>query len=213
MKKLAVSLVALATVFAFTSCNSEDTVAPVITVPSDALVIDLGDTEAALKGVTANDDKDKDVTTYLTVEGLDYVGIGTLTYSVKDKANNEGTATRPVTIKAEKLTGVSYSVQEAAPYETTKYVVDVQKSSDQTKVVLSNFYGQSNLAPVFEGDGKSMTFTVKNYPITSGGDNGSIDGTLSYKKSSSNYEFYECKYSVTWSDGEVENHTATYVIK
>jgi hypothetical protein len=222
MKKLAVSVVALATVFAFTSCNSEDTVAPVITVPDNALVIDLGDTEAALEGVTASDDKDKDVTTYLTVEGVDYVGIGTLTYSAKDKANNEGTAERAVTIKAGKLKG-TYLVDESGPsYETgndttIRYsFTGEEHPADNTTLSIKGFFGNPNYVATFKGDGKSTTLNLEPLNVNVGTDASpvtmTLTGTIEYiKKSATEYVLSSGKTKATYSNGQSdENYSCVY---
>ena len=62
MKKSILSVLAIALAFAFTGCK-DDLVAPEITLPEDATapVFQLGDTQSALEGVTANDAKDGDV--------------------------------------------------------------------------------------------------------------------------------------------------------
>jgi predicted small lipoprotein YifL len=208
MKKLLVSVVALATVITFTSCG-DDEKAPEITLPTDAttLVIDLGDETAALAGVTAKDDKDGDVTNSLRVEGLDYVGNGGLVYYAKDNGNNEGKATRPATITSTKLAGTYFVTQTGAEDKT--YTSTVTKSSQSdTKLVVSNLDANADFSVVFVGSGNSTTMTMEPHTFTSEGYEGVMSGTLEYKKSGTSYVLYEMTYKVTWDDGEVENYSA-----
>jgi len=212
MKKLLVSVVALAMAFAVTSCGKDDVTAPEITLPSDELVIDLGDDEAAFKNVTAKDDKDGDVTNSLTVEGLDYVGKGTLTYYAKDNAGNVGKEEKNVTIKADKLFG-GYAVVEKCEEDgvTQTYDVQVAKSGvSQTELLMNNFYGYDNVR--FIGDGKSTTLTMEKFNATADGEKFEITGSATYKKGTSQYEIVTATFKVTWEDTDfgVDNYTMTF---
>jgi len=106
------SLVSLAVVF--TGCPGEeppppDVTSPVITVPKDEKppVVDLGDKEGVLIGVSASDDVDGDVTKRIRVlNALETVGIDTVIYEVSDEAGNTATAKRVVEVSGEKLSGI-----------------------------------------------------------------------------------------------------------
>ena len=178
-----------------------------ITFPTGMLVIDLGDELSALNGVTAIDANGSDITSSLTVAGLDFVGNGNLTYTAKSSTGND-TKTRPVTIKPNKLFG-NYSVIETGTYGTFSYNVTVTASSDLTKLVITNFFGEE-LTAVFEGDGKSTTLTMIPFEETFGEWIGKFTGTASYKKIAANYAIYECKFKVKWNDGEIEDYVATF---
>ncbi len=212
MKKLFVSIVAIATVLAFTSCG-DDTTAPDITLPTDAstFISDLGDQTAALEGVTAKDKKDGDVTNSLTVSGLDYVGTGSLTYSAKDNANNVGTAQRAVTIKTDKLFG-NYLVKENGA--TSGYNVEAKKSgSDIAKLLITNFGGEGWDA-VLQGDGASTVLTIIPFDILAeDGTTGTIAGKVNYQKGSTQYNLISGDYKITWEDGEVESFTLELLLK
>ena len=217
MKKLFVPIVAMATVLVFTSCNPEDKVAPEITLPADALVIDLGDETAALKGVTAKDDKDGDVTNSLKVAGLDFVGKGNLKYSAKDKSDNVGEAKRDVTIKADKLFG-TYFVEMVDQSDGSKvtYTVKAEASTANTKVVITNFAGQS-LSIAFEGDGKTTTLTTdKVYdleyvdPVTHVKTAGHLTGTATYSIAGGVYSISACDFKIEWEDNSTEVYKSTF---
>jgi hypothetical protein len=102
MKKNILSLSALVLVAAtlITSCNKEDTTAPVVTLTGAAsMTISLQDTYTEA-GATATDDEDGDITP--TVSGAvneDLAGTYTITYTATDAAGNTGTATRTVIVE------------------------------------------------------------------------------------------------------------------
>jgi len=208
MKKLFVSIVALATVLVVTSCGKEDNTKPEITLPTDALVIDLGDEVAALVGVEAKDDKDGDVTSKVKVTGgFDFVGNSTLTYTVTDEATNTATETRPVTVKSNKLFG-NYSAREVCDDNggIDNYLVKFDESSDPTKLVMSNFFNEAGWYVVFSGDGKSMDLTMEEKTFNQGAI--VVTGKATYRKVS-NYDMYDFKFKV--DDGtSAENYSVTF---
>ena len=212
MKKLLVSVVALAMAFAVTSCNPEDLTAPEITLPSDALVLDLGDKEAALKNVIAKDKEDGDIAAAnIQIVGLDFVGGSTLTYSIADKAGNVGTAERKVSIKPDKLFGNYLAKQNGAE---TGYNVEVKKSgSDNTKLIMTNFAGNDFIA-TFEGDGKSTVLTLVPLEVVDDdGVKGNLTGKINYKKGAAQYELIDGDYKVTWEDDGVDSFTLMFTLK
>ena len=221
MRKLFVPFVALAaTALVFTSCK-EDTTKPEIKLPTDALIIDLGDEAAALKGVTAEDNKDGDVTKSIKVTGLDFVGAVELKYSAFDAANNEGTANRKVTIKAGGLKG-NYRVTDvdldAGELSTSPYNITVNfLASDPTVLVVSGFPAaddKNNWQAEFTGDGKSMALTMKAIPVKQGTATGTASGSLTYKKGSSGYEVEKWAYRVDWDDPTTDpwRYEATFAL-
>ena len=83
-----------------------DTTAPTF-AGADDVEITVGDAFDPLAGVTATDDVDGDVTKSIKVSGAvdtSKAGEYTLTYRVSDKAGNEATATRTVTVEEEPVT-------------------------------------------------------------------------------------------------------------
>ena len=218
MKKLFVPIVAVATMLAFTSCGDDQT-APEITLPTEGIVINLGDEEAALKGVTAKDDKDGDVTNALRVEGLDWVGAGELVYLVKDKANNEASLKRTnATVRSEKLKG-TYVVDERGPSfltgqdTTMTYNVAVDEDRDShTQIVISNFFDAYTAK--FAGNGKSTTLAMIPLEIDLNADNVTdmtITGSAAYTKSGANYKLSTCDFVTTYAtSGKVETFRITF---
>jgi len=212
MKKLFVPIVALATMCLFTNCQKDET-APEITIPGDALTIDLGDATAALKGVTAKDDKDGDVTSSLKVTaGLDYVGVGTLTYSVEDKAGNVATKTRPVTIKPDKLFG-QYVLTQTDTSGSSSYPVIVDKDPDVStvNVLVTNIYNNTTKW-IFAGDGKTMELKpIKTYMLDEGtGDAGTVTTSLKYAIIDGKYRIFSGTYSIDWEQSLDESYTLTF---
>jgi hypothetical protein len=110
MKKNILSLSALVLVAAtlITSCNKEDTTAPVVTLTGAASqTISLQGTYTEMNA-TAEDDEDGAITP--TVSGavnVNQTGVYTITYTATDAAGNVGTATREVTVvnDADGMTG------------------------------------------------------------------------------------------------------------
>ncbi|MBT8195145.1 MAG: DUF5011 domain-containing protein [Bacteroidia bacterium] len=104
MKKniLAICL-ALFTAAAFTlsSCNTDDTTAPVILLIGDAVVtVELGGVYTE-DGATATDDEDGDLSALVITEGTvntDSAGTYIITYSVSDAAGNPASTTREVNV-------------------------------------------------------------------------------------------------------------------
>lgn len=76
----------------------EDHTPPVITCAEDVITVSTSaDDKALLKGVTAEDDKDGDITDSVRVSGMTHFtdkGKRTITYIVFDEANQAGTAQR-----------------------------------------------------------------------------------------------------------------------
>lgn len=180
MKKSILSVLAIALAFAFTGCK-DDLVAPEITLPEDATapVFQLGDTQSALEGVTANDAKDGDVTANLSVLGLDYVGNTTLVYSAFDAANNVATAERPAVVSAQRLCG-SYSVSSKGDdfQDPIIYNATVKISSiSATRILIENF-GDLNTEGEAYGDGTNTLVIDCAIPTAAG--TAQVKGTITY---------------------------------
>lgn len=82
---------------------NEDKTIPVITVEEELLEVSLKATdEEMLKGVTAHDEKDGDLTDHIIIEsisGFTEKGISKITYAVCDNNNNVAKATRKIKFK------------------------------------------------------------------------------------------------------------------
>jgi len=208
MKRLFVPFVALATVLVFASCDNTDK--PTITLPEDALVIDLGDEAAALVGVTAKDKKG-DLTSKISVSGLDFVGLGELVYAV---SNDNGTTTegRAVTIKPNKLFA-TYKVVETDLGDgggTDNFDVVVKESSDVTKLIVTGFMGSPKYTATFVGNGTSMDLTMEVMELSNGTDKAYITGKAKYLSNASGYSIYQMTYEVEYSDeSPMDKYSAT----
>ncbi len=168
MKKIALSMTALAVVLAvtFTSCKKEDVGAPVITLTGTGTIdVNLGDvyTDA---GATATDEEDGTITPTVTgTVNTDKVGSYTLTYKAVDAAGNEAAVvTRIVNVKAEKL-AKSYSVVETYSDATTyTYTQAVSVSaSGFDKLVFSGFGGYTAANMVATVDASGITAPEKTF--------------------------------------------------
>ena len=203
MKRLFVSVVALAATMAFTSCGGIT-----FTGLEKDLTIDLGDRTAALDGVSAKGKKDipkEDI----TIVGLDYVGVGKLTYTAKEDSE-EATDTRNVTIKPDKLFG-NYGVSDVDLINggtPLTYNVEAKKSATETKLVITNWGGQGWDA-TFVGNGSSMKLTMESIDLGNG--TASVTGTAEYHTLNNGYEIYQVEYTIVYADGTTptEKYKAT----
>lgn len=155
MKKAFVKFAAALAAIAFigVSCTEDDITNPTITLTGgESVYVQLGATFTD-PGFTANDDKDGDLTTQVTVTGVsaintDQVGAYEVTYTVSDEAGNTTTETRTVYVEADGLAG-SYAVSSnvtgpgAGSYNYTETIS--ASSTDYNKIIISNFSGFSNL--------------------------------------------------------------------
>lgn len=179
--KLAVAIAAVA--FIGISCTKDDITKPTITIEgSSTVTIDLGDTYTDA-GATANDDKDGDLTSQITVTNdvdANTVGIYEVVYTVSDEAGNETSETRTVYVRANRLAG-TYSVHLTIGSWDTTYSETVTASTDYNAINISNFCAFDGL-PLVKPliNGKSIVFNqVVNYDWDNDGTptNATISGT------------------------------------
>ncbi len=93
--------------------STEDTTAPVFTVPADTTLA-LGDQFDPMAGVSAIDNLDGDLTSNIEMSGsVDTATAGTytLTYTVSDAAGNTATATRTVIVAAQAIAIDDFTMQ------------------------------------------------------------------------------------------------------
>lgn len=205
MKKniLSLSAIFVAVAIIFSSCGKDDVGAPTISITgANPLVLDLGDTFTD-PGAIANDEEDGNITSKMTITGTvntDKVDEYSIVYKVTDKAGNEGSATRKVQVKANKLEA-SYRVTETYSDNTTYEYTQVVASSSQgwNKLTFNGFgdYGQPSVVTFTAGPtgltGANLTFTDSEGTVNLT----NITGT--YEKSGSNYNIKTARY--TFSDG------------
>lgn len=145
------ALALLAGALFITSCKKEDTTAPIVTLSGSATEsIELQSTWTDA-GATAEDDEDGNITSQIVTSGtvdVNKTGSYTITYSVKDAAGNEGSATRTVVVynRADYLAGYYHNCLDACT--SGNYVYDssmVTASTTQNgKFTISNFGGFGN---------------------------------------------------------------------
>lgn len=161
----------LAIAFIGVSCTEDDITPPEITITGEkTVIIELGDTYTDA-GATANDDKNGDLTSQITVVNpvkTDEVGTFTVIYSVSDKAGNKGTAERTVIVKSSKLAGTykcDYVVTGfGAGTFTGTEIVTASTVTPFNKVFFTDFSGFSGLNGEATCVGKNITINmVKNY--------------------------------------------------
>jgi hypothetical protein len=175
MKKISLSFAALAVVLAvtFTSCKKDDTTLPVISMAGTSeVIVSVGGSYTDL-GATATDDVDGNITANMTTTGVSSVntstaGDYTITYSVKDDAGNEATATR--TVKVRYIKPATYTVVETYEDATTwSYNQTITLSASAINgLVFANFggYGHEGIATITPGT-TSVAFTIANMNFTS----------------------------------------------
>jgi hypothetical protein len=205
MKKIALSMTALAVVLAvtFTSCKKDDTGAPVITLTGNGTIeVNLGDvyTDA---GATATDDQDGDITPTATgTVNTEKVGSYTITYSAVDAAGNEAAeVVRTVNVKAEKL-AKTYSVVESytptSPEVTYSQVVSVSVTGFD-KLAFSAFgdYPAANIIATASASGLTAPEKTFQAPSTNPTHNARIyNFTGTYGKVGSLYNVLTVTYKI-----------------
>lgn len=148
MKKSIFKVMAIFAVLAIigVSCTEDDITDPTITlIGAETMTVDLGDVFID-PGATANDDKDGDLTSQISVTGTvntDEVGEYHLTYTVSDEAGNTATATRTVYVRANELAHTYSSSLSGdgtwGPF-TDNYTLTVTASTTTyNKIILSPF--------------------------------------------------------------------------
>jgi len=178
MKKISLTIAAFAVVLAvvFTGCKKDDTTLPVITMAGTAqVIVSVGGTYTDL-GATATDDVDGDITASMVTTGVSSVntstaGDYTITYTVKDDAGNEATATR--TVKVRYIKPATYTVvetYEAGDPWTYSQTVALSASAING-LVFANFggYGHEGIATITPGtNSAAITIAEMNFTSTEG---------------------------------------------
>ncbi|MBN2730519.1 MAG: DUF5011 domain-containing protein [Bacteroidales bacterium] len=226
MKKSIFKLMAIIAVISIigVSCTEDDITNPTITLTGNAtMYVQLGD-DFTDPGATANDDKDGDLTTQISVTGTvntDQVGMYELTYSVSDEAGNTKSEVRTVYVEADGLAG-SYAVSAtvtgpgAGTYNYTETIT--ASSTDYNKLIISNFSGFSNLtvsaivsgssinvnqAVVYDFDGDS---NPDNATLVSLGSSYTVDASGATPVA----KILTINYQIDYGSGNIDSVTATY---
>lgn len=223
MKKniLLLSAIIMAGASVFTSCRKEDTTPPELKLNGDAeILINLGDTYTD-PGVTATDDRDKDIQSRVVITGtVDNTRCGTyiITYNVSDEAGNPAPEVkRTVKVKSDKLAG-SYSVSDvvtgANPPSgngTYQYTVTVtQSTSEYNRINIANFGGFGSGVVVYaivEGNNITIpTQALTGDPQFNGSGASNVSGTGTYNGG----QFKITNITYNCSNAMYGNGNATY---
>ena len=132
---LAVGCIALAAV-GYLASQSQDRTAPKITVKKEEISYKAGDDYSGLlKGVSAKDNKDGDLTDQVFVDKVVPTGDGSaiVYYAVTDAANNVGTAKRKVSYTGEDGTGTAGNTEDQTAQDEQKKQEEQQKQDEQKK--------------------------------------------------------------------------------
>jgi hypothetical protein len=169
MKKhiLAICLAAFTFVaFTFTSCDNEDTTAPIITlIGAGTVTVELGDTYTD-DGATAEDDEDGDITALIIVDNpvnTDSAGTYTVTYSVSDAAGNPASATRTVIVEIVRDSWVGqYDADHNCPSVPGGFLTSetITAGAAADALVINNFSG-TNLNATATVSGQSITIPMQ----------------------------------------------------
>ena len=178
MKKQILSIASIALVagaLVMSGCKKDDITSPTITLVGDSeKTITLG-TAYTDEGATANDDRDGDLTTKVTVDvsavNKDKAGVYTVTYSVTDEAGNEGTAERTVVVKVinSSLAGTWNATETCSPPPSpSPYTITVNAAGgDQVTVSLVDFGKFANpltVSATLSGQ-TGLTFTIPSQTV------------------------------------------------
>lgn len=192
--------------FSLTSCNNDDTTAPVITLLGNAVeTVTLGDTYIDA-GATAEDDEDGDLTALIITDNpvnTDSAGTYTVTYSVSDAAGNPASTTRTVIVEIVRNSWVGqYDGEHDCPSVGGPFVTaeTMTAGAAANAIVISNFSG-TTLNASATVSGQTMTIamqTVGNFVFSNG------TGTINNMGNHIDLTYTSDGYGV------VETCTATY---
>lgn len=183
MKKILLSVAALTMIIGatlLTSCNPEDTTAPVITLTGDNPLERYIGQAYVESGATANDNEDGDLTSSIVTTGtvnVNLKGTYTVTYTVSDAAGNTASKTRTVNVvnSLENMAG-SYTVSG-----TFDGILDPDYTTETvtTSTTFNNRFFVSHLADyqnaLVYANVSSSTITIPNQSVICGTDNVSRD--------------------------------------
>lgn len=210
---LFVAVTAVFSVVFFTEKLSEDKTMPVITIENDLLEVSLrADDGELLQGVTAYDEKDKDITDKIIVEsvsGFIEKGVCKVTYSVCDSNNNVAVATRKIRYKdyvspSFKVTeSLCYSLYEAVNLDGAIKVHDCIDGDISQGIIITSKDYASAVAGVFTLD---VTVTNKN------GDTSQISLPLVIEDRSLNAPVIELKEYLVYVKKGSQFDPASYLI-
>jgi len=165
-----------AAAFTLTSCNDDDTTAPVILLNGDAVMtIELGGMYTE-DGATATDDEDGDLTALIITEGTvntDSAATYIITYSVSDAAGNPASATREVNVVIVRNSWVGqYDGEHDCPSVGGPFVTaeTITAGAAADGIVISNFSG-TNLNATATVSGATLTMgmqTVGSFVFSNG---------------------------------------------
>ena len=142
--------------------SNTDTVPPVITLNGDVnITLKVGDTYTE-EGARATDDKDGNVS--IVIKGTvdtSKAGIYTVTYSAKDSAGNEATATRTVTVQKSILTSLTLDSNTSTLHvgEQVSFNVTGTYSDGNTKKVDENITWIISPSDSLENNGTAFVAT------------------------------------------------------
>ncbi len=159
-----VSFIFITGAFLLSSCNPDDTTAPVITLNGNNPMTVVLNTDYIDPGATATDDEDGDMTlTSTTTVNPDLKGIYTTTFSATDAAGNQASKTRTVNVvnEADYLAG-SYSVVDEIPGGTYPYTDQISPDYEtNNKVSVTKFACYQNGAVYFNINGTSVILPLQ----------------------------------------------------
>jgi hypothetical protein len=220
MKKISFVLgIAVAIVLAFSACETEDLVNPVITLTgADTINIVLNDPNGFTDpGFTATDDKDGDITNQVITTGaVDVAKIGSyeLTYSVSDNAGNQASVKRIVNVIVEQATYAGiWNVVEVItgdhPDPSWNYSATVAASgTDQMKLLITNFGGFATFTANITFD-KFGNFTIPNQPVIGTTEAATIEGEGT-STTSDDGATLTIKYKVVWASSGTDHSVGTW---
>ena len=198
-------------------CNSEDTLAPVVTLNGQSTMTSSLNSTFTDPGATAQDDNDGTIaSSAITVSGTvnkDLAGDYVLTYTATDAAGNSGTATRTVTVKndADAYAG-NYNVTEVCGTGgSTPYSQTITTSTTVNNRVHFNKFGDYLNNSGIYGDIVGTTMTIPSQNATNVGTPPN-NGNRTFSGSANNIQSsgFTINYTETTSTGST-TCSATFV--
>ncbi len=193
---------------------TEDTTIPQIEVKGDIVEVSLDATdEEVLRGITAYDEKDGDLTGDIIVESISRfieTGVSQVTYAVCDSDNNIATATRKIKYKGYKSPefdlseSLCYSVYETPRLKKVVSVKDYILGDITADIILTSDDYTRSVAGVF---------TINARVTTSKGDTASIDLPLIVEDRSETAPVIELKDYLIYVDKGEKVNFKKYLLK
>lgn len=210
---LFVAVFAVFSVVFVTEKIKEDKTIPVITIENDMMEVSLkADDKELLQGVTAYDEKDKDLTDKVIVESVSRFienGVCKVTYAVCDSNNNIATATRKIRYKD--YVSPTFQVNESLCYSMYESI-DLTDAISATDCIDGNITSNLVITSKDYSSAVAGVFTLNVTVSNKNGDSSEINLPLVVEDRSLNAPVIELKDYLIYVKPGSQLDLASYVV-